>query len=100
MSRRPGIGALAVRRFGPLLTDSGAFEYVARSLDVPAALRVDGKIVGIGRTLRRHLRDAAGVVDKSERRELLRSLRAQLVRRIAGPAKPRAEVRVPLKGSL
>ena len=64
MSNRPGIGADAMGVIADaVLTDAGLDEF-AKTGDVPAAIRMQGKKVPLGRYLRSKLRDDVGVSEK------------------------------------
>lgn len=56
MSRRPGIGMLALEPFIEALNTSAGALYMARNGDVPVALSVGSSTLPIGRTIRGHLR--------------------------------------------
>lgn len=56
MSRRPGIGMIALESFIAALNTSAGALYMARFGDVPIAFRIGGRMLPLGRTLRDHLR--------------------------------------------
>lgn len=56
MSRRPGIGLLAIEEFANALNSSAGALYMARHGDVPVAFRIGGRMLPLGRTVRDHLR--------------------------------------------
>lgn len=61
MSLRPPIGAAWAEKFGESLAENQyAIESVAKEGDAPAAVRIGGKLVPLGRTLRRYVRRGLG----------------------------------------
>lgn len=61
MSRRPGIGVPAVSVLADSLTKAGGLSIVEKAGDIPNAVRVRGKLLPIGRTLRGKFREAMGM---------------------------------------
>lgn len=60
MSLRPGLGAYAVPSMADVLTSSSGARTIAHLGDVPMALRSEGKLLPLGRYLRRKLREELG----------------------------------------
>lgn len=61
MSRRPAIGTEGVASFGDWLVTRDGSRYLASTRDAPAAVRLNGSLYPIGRTLRGKLREAASL---------------------------------------
>jgi len=61
MSRRPGIGVPAVPILADSLSQAGGLSIVDQAGDIPTSVRVRGKLLPIGRTLRAKFREAMGM---------------------------------------
>lgn len=80
MSLRPGIGAAAMEKVGDgLCTDGGSRSLVALG-DVPGCVRMERRRRGIGRYLRRVLREVAGLQGNTPAESLRRMEAEQLLR--------------------
>lgn len=62
MSLKPGIGAFAAPVIGAKLTSKEGVKYVASEHSVPPGLRVDGKVLPMGRYVRAKVGEEIGVV--------------------------------------
>ena len=79
MSRNPAIGSKAVDAIASSLADAQGAAYVGRSGDVPKSVMIERKLLPIGRTLIRKLRDQMGYdpnEPEAKREERLAPLRA------------------------
>lgn len=61
MSRRPGVGVPGVDTWVRWLRTPEGERFLAEQRDVPGSVRIQGVVYPLGRTLRRHMRDGAGV---------------------------------------
>lgn len=76
MSRRPGLGAAAMEQLSRTLQTRDGSRAIANSLDVPNCLRVGRRQYGIGRYLRRKLRELCGTDEDMPK--LLHELRQEM----------------------
>lgn len=76
MSSKPGIGTGGLNGIIAWLYSSEGAAYIARNRDVPAAVRVNGKVLPIGRYLHARLRDEFGIPSQDP----MRSMRAEALR--------------------
>jgi hypothetical protein len=60
MSRRPGIGGVAIAHAADALSTRGGSEAILEMGDVPSEIRTGGRVFGMGRYLRGKLRQAYG----------------------------------------
>lgn len=82
MSLRPGLGAWAMDDLSKVLMSSDAgVDHLVKSGDVPTALRHSGKLLPLGRYLRRKLREALGFGSLDTTEEAMRKL-SQEMRRV------------------
>lgn len=61
MSRRPAVGRLGLKFMEEFITSTEGARYVAAHQDVPQAVRVNGKVYPLGRTMVAALRASAGL---------------------------------------
>lgn len=81
MSLRPGIGATAHEEIMRIMYSREGAISIAASGDVPSSIRIAGRVVPLGRYIRRVLRDAYGI-DKKTPKPITRALQlsAQITR--------------------
>lgn len=78
MSRRPGIGVPGVATWSKWYITPVGLSVVRRDLDVSSVVRINGSIYPLGRTLKRHMREAVGVPDDVPERTFARESRYRL----------------------
>lgn len=78
MSNRPGIGAFDLSVLSTALSDIHGTTFISQTGDVPSVLRHGGKMMPLGRYLKRKLREELGFVESSTPTEILFALKQEM----------------------
>lgn len=78
MSRRPGIGALAVPGITEALCTVGGAQSIAQNGDVPQSVNFGGKSMPLGRYLRSKIREVYGFEETNVPKEILRKMSEEM----------------------